>query len=77
MHLTYKSDDSDLPGNFPNEECAQPIQEVVINGPKPKNESIAASPASGWSGPSFLSDMASYFTGGGRNSGGGGGAVSC
>lgn len=67
---------SDLQGNFPNEECAQPIEEVVLSGPKkPKNESIAQSPAGGWSGPSFLSELSHFFggSGGGSSSGGGGG----
>jgi len=73
---------SDVNGNFPDENCAKPIEEVVINGPKkPKNNTIAANP---WTGPSFLNDMASYFSGGGGGGGlgiggsfgGGGGSVS-
>jgi len=65
---------SDLAGNFPNEDCAQPIQEVVINGPK--SSSIAAAPTWSTGMPSFLSNLASYFSsgsGGGPSGGGGGG----
>lgn len=69
---------SDLAGNFPNEECAKPIEEVVLSGPK--SSVIAAAPT--WSSgmPSFLSN---YFgsngsgggpSGGGSSGGGGGGA---